>query len=252
MTPHAPSTVDVHPTRADEVSVARWFAGYASALAAGVVVLLLLVRGAHWPAEAGLSRAAEMVAALPASAKLLAFGLYLSLCCTFLPLPTGWIVAAVAARESAVAPGLWVTVLAVALVGAAASTVANLNDYHLFTLLLRSRRVARVRCTKTYRLASRWFDRSPWLILMIFNVLPLPVDVVRMLAAGARYPRGAFASANFVGRLLRYGVIAYVTFLFDLGWMAAGALLALAVVLAGARLAMGATRRLIRPADPNV
>jgi len=137
--------------------------------------------------------------------------------------------------------GLWgqmfSTVAVVSLVGAAASTVANLNDYHIFTLLMRSRHVAKVRHTRTYRLAIRWFEKSPFALLVTFNILPLPLDVVRPLAASHRYGRLPFAAANFLGRLGRYAVIATVTYMLgSQGWIAVVALLGLACLLTLPRL----------------
>ena len=97
------------------------------------------------------------------------------LSCTFLPLNTSWIVAALAMEKFSITGELWTTVLLVAVTGAIASTVANLNDYHTFTLLLRSKWIARVRHTRTYQVAARWFERAPFAITFIFNLLPIPV-----------------------------------------------------------------------------
>jgi len=177
--------------------------------------------------------------------------LYLSLCCTFLPLPTGWIVAALATRQADLTGGLVSTVLLAAAAGAVGSTVANVNDYYLFTALLRHRRVAAIRQTRTYRAAARWFARGPFPIVLLFSILPIPMDVVRMLAAVYRYDRLAFAAANFVGRFIRYGMIAFVTYFWDLGWIAPAALLALAVLLAAGRLAAGLIRKLTARSKPQ-
>jgi len=171
----------------------------------------------------------------PPEVKLLTFGIYVSFCCTFLPLPANWIVAVVATRTLAVGTGLWDTVLLVGLVGAIASTVANLNDYHLFTWMLRHHKVAKVRYTRIYKIAARWFDKSPFFLVTVFNLLPIPVDVVRMLAATHRYPRVPFAAANFVGRFIRYGAIAYLVYSFELSVTAAMTImlgLAVAMLLA--------------------
>lgn len=228
----------------DGISVARWFAIYALLVLAAAVPLAALISAEGWTWDAWVQRTAETFAATGAGIKLLGFAIYLSICCTFCPLPTGWIVAGVATRQAAVTGELWSTVLVVAAVGGAASTVANLNDYHLFTWMLRNRRVAGVRKSRVYRASAKWFARAPFSILVVFNVIPIPVDVVRMLATTYRYPRVPFAAANFVGRFLRYGVIAFVTFWWDLGWVAVVALLALAVVLAAVRLVPAALRRL--------
>ena len=153
---------------------------------------------------------------MPRTVKLLTFAIYASLGCTFLPLPVNVIVAATATRAVAVGTGLWDTVLIVGLVGAAASTLANLNDYHLFTWILRSRHVAKIRHARIYRIATRWFDKSPFFLVAVFNILPIPVDVVRILATTHRYPRLQFAAANFIGRFVRYSLIAYLIYYFEL------------------------------------
>lgn len=236
---HAAATGD------DGVSVRRWFAFYGLLVLAGALPLAVLIALEGWSYQAWADNASETFAETGVGIKLLVFVLYLSICCTFLPLPTGWLVAGMATRQAAVTGELWSTVLVVATVGGLGSMVANLNDYHLLTWVLRSRRVARVRDTRTYQAAARWFARAPFFILIVFNVLPIPVDVVRMLATTYRYPRVPFACANFVGRFLRYGVIAFVTFWWDLGLVAVLALLALAVVLAAARLIPATGRRLL-------
>jgi len=231
--------------------VRLWFLAYALGLGVAVAAVAIMLSGQQWtwtwsPGEIG--RQMQSVSAAP---KLLIFGIYVSLCCTFLPMPTNAIVAAVATREAAVTGELWTTVLAVGLVGAVASTIANLNDYHLFTLALRHRHVKRVRHTRLYDVSARWFARSPFAILVIFNIIPIPVDVIRMLAVTYRYPRGPFAGANFVGRLVRYAVIAFVTFHWNLGWVAVVVLLGLAVVLALAKVLPPAIGKIIGR-QPNI
>jgi len=242
LTPPAPEA-ELPP--ADGVSVARWFAAYAVLLVAAAVVLALSVDG---PGRSWGAWRSEFLTTLRATgpvAKLAVFWVYISLCCTFLPLPTGGIVAAVATRQAAVGPDALTTTLLVAAVGASASTVANLNDYHLFTWILRNRRVARVRDSRAYRAAARWFARAPFFILVVFNIIPIPVDVVRMLATTSRYARAPFAAANFLGRLVRYAVIAFVTYWWDLGWVAVATLLGLAVVLGAGRVLGPPVRRLL-------
>ena len=206
----------------------RWFALYAVMLAAAGACLAVLLLG---PAAGSFDSWAQFKSS-PPEVKLLTFGIYISFCSTFFFLPANWIVAVVATRTLAVGTGLWDTVLLVGLVGATASTVANLNDYHLFTWMLRHHKIAKVRHTRIYKIAARWFDKSPFFLVVVFNILPIPVDVVRMLAATHRYPRAAFAAANFVGRLIRYGAIAYLVYYFELSVTTATTImLALAVAM---------------------
>jgi len=234
---------------ADGVSMRRWFAGYAAMLLISGAVLAWLLAGSDLAVGdwTGARAWGEAFARIAPAAKLVALAMYLSLCCTFLPLPTGWIVAAAATREAAVAGGLWPTVALVAAAGAVGSTIANLNDYHLFTWLLRHHRIGKVRLTRAHATAARWFAASPMLLLLIVNIVPIPIDVVRPLAATCRYGRVPFAAANFTGRFVRYGVIAMITYTCDLGWRAVVALLALAGVLVLARAA-GALVKRLRPA----
>ncbi len=246
----------------DSLTVKHWLAGYLVGLAVAAALFAWLMGNFDWRVDywtsQGLSlsekwsRFLEVFARTSPALKLLGFAIYLSICTTFFPLPTGGLVAALATRQAALAGGLdaptiviaLVTTLAVALVGAAASTVANLNDYYLFTWMLRSHRVAKVRKTKTYRKASVWFARSPMFLLIVFNVMPIPIDLVRLLATTYRFPRVPFAIANFIGRFIRYAIIAFVTYWWNLGWIAVVSLLTVAIVLALAKLAAKLVSRL--------
>jgi membrane protein YqaA with SNARE-associated domain len=227
----------------DRVSIRRWFALYGVLLLVACVWLAILISQAEWKwgdplADAGKLGWRRWLARLEriyredmtSGMKLLIYAIYLSLCTTFIPLPTGPVASAVAVRQWAVGYGLWDTVLIVSLVGATATTVANLNDYHLFTWMLRNRKIASVRQTRLHRAAARWFARHPFLILAIFNIIHIPIDVIRMLAATDRYGRARFAASNFVGRFIRYGLIAFATYAFGWDWMPL-ALLGLGAVL---------------------
>ena len=230
--------IDIAATAAmgDSVSLRRWFGVFALylLLLTGPIAWMLTDLGRPWMEL--FDQPGQFTLAYQQMLKLLIFTLYLSLCCTFCPLPTGWLVTAIATQEVALTGELYSTAALVALTGAIGSTMANLNDYHLFTLLLRNHRVAAVRNTRLLRYASRWFDRAPFAFLVVFNVVPIPVDVIRMLAATSRYPRGAFAGANFIGRFIRYGMLAWLAFRLGISPKAA------TIIMLGVAAAMGATR----------
>ncbi len=230
----------------DHVSVLRWFLFFGMVFVGGVAALVVLLGEEGWKGSASIKGVAEAMEAMSAAAKLLVFGLYVSLCTTFLPLPTSAVAAAVSTHDMAVVDSLWGTTLLVATVGAMGSTLANLNDYHLFTWMLRSRHVAKVRHTRTYEASSRWFARMPFFLLVIFNLIPIPVDVIRMLATTYRYPRLHFAAANFLGRFLRYAIIAGVTYWASSRWENAGRIAVLSLL--GVALVLGMGRLLARPA----
>ncbi len=241
------STDAAAPT-GDNVSVLRWFTAFALIWLAGLglLIALLMREQIGWPDS--WKGFLDSIAQTPAAVKLLVFGLYISLCCTFLPMPTGPVVALVSLQQSAVGSNIVTTTLWVALVGAFASTLANLNDYHAFTLMLRHHRVARVRDTALYHKTAHWFHKSPFGILIVFNIIPIPIDVVRMLATTARYPRLPFAVANFIGRAIRYAVIAAVTYALGekYGWVSVVVLLGVAVGLMLYRTVPGLVRRIGR------
>ena len=242
-----PDVIIPGPGFKDGIRLWPWFLGYAAVILAMAVPLVRFLLAADWGAELDFRPGQSFterwenfqtaVAGIEPVYKLLAFGLYMSLCSTFLPMPTSWIVAAVALPAHAVGADIWTTILLTTVVGSAASVVANLNDYHIFTLMLRHRHIGKLRHTRTYRVAARWFGKGPFLLLIIFNFIPIPIDVVRLLATSYRYPRLLFVASNFIGRVLRYAVIAFVTYrLGNKGWIAVVALLALALLLSLERL----------------
>jgi membrane protein YqaA with SNARE-associated domain len=175
---------------------------------------------------------------------LLALGVfYLSLCCLFFPLPTAWMVFLLASNDVGLVDSVPVRVLVVASTCALATAMANLNEYHILTFLLRYGPVGRVRQTHVYDIAARWFNVSPFWTITAFSFIPIPVDVVRVLAVAARYNRFRFASAYFVGRLFRYGLFAWSSAALNLSPVQIAAIQAVFVLLAGLKVAHGAWKR---------
>lgn len=222
----------------DGLSMRRWAAVFVGfLLATGLPALWLLAR-MDQPWRQVLLDPGRFDLPAHQALKLLIFTVYLSMCSSLLPLPTGWIVAAIATREVALAPTMGQTALLAATFGAIGSTMANLNEYHIFTLMLRSRRIAALRDRPLVRRGSTWFAHAPFTWLLTFQIVPVPVDIMRMLAAANRYPLGRFAVANFVGRFIRYGVLAAAAYAVNISAAAAAAImLAVAGVLALVRFA---------------
>lgn len=125
--------------------------------------------------------------------------LYLSFACTFVPLPTAWIVLW-AARETGAFP--------VALVATAGTCIANMHDYYIVSGLWRLGRLKRARESARHARAVAWFRRAPFVALALASFAPLPVDAVRLLAISAGYPRTPFVLATFAGRFPRYLLLA--------------------------------------------
>ncbi len=133
---------------------------------------------------------------------------YLSLCNSFVPLPTAWIILLAASPEYALIEDGWLRVVVVAGLATVATVVANLNEYHLLAYLLRFGLGQRVRRTRIYVWALRWFDRAPFRLLALISFVPVPIDAVRWLASLRGYSRRRFAAACFVGRAPRYALFA--------------------------------------------
>jgi len=184
----------------ERLNLRLWFGGY-------VLWMIALTGGALW----GLREIDGGGSAFGwATWVFCGYAFYMSLCCTFFPAPTTWVVM-LAASDLIVAQmdlgGSPVARLVlVATVGALGTGMANLNEYHLFVYLLRRKRVGRVRDTHLFRTASGWFHTNPFWIMVLFSFLPIPVDVVRWLAITAHYPRRHFFAATFIGRWGRYAI----------------------------------------------
>ncbi len=164
------------------LSPLRWFAGFALLAAA-----LALGAAQAWSAGNDALR------------DLLYFALVVSCACQFVPIPI-------------IPLFLWIgrtwNPFLVALVGSAATAVANLHDYHILTALLRVERIDRVRDAAWYRRAAEWWGRYPFWTLAVSNIVVLPVDVPRLLAISTRYSRPRFVLATLVGRYPRYLLLA--------------------------------------------
>lgn len=131
---------------------------------------------------------------------LLFYLLYMSVACTFLPLPTAWIVLW-AAKE--------VDPISVAVIGTVGTCIANLHDYYIIHSLFRVEKLKVAKNTKSYRKALAWFARAPFATLTAASFLPIPIDVVRILAVSAGYSRRLYALATFTGRFPRYLLLSY-------------------------------------------
>jgi membrane protein YqaA with SNARE-associated domain len=141
---------------------------------------------------------------------------YMSICCTFCPLPTTPVVLWMAAP--AAGGGLGLEPLAVAALGAVGTAIANMHDYYLLTFLYRYKPVRRVRTSGLYKRFAAWYNRAPFATLAAASFLPIPVDFVRLLAISEGYSRAKFALGSLVGRWPRYLLLAYFAERFDLGW----------------------------------
>lgn len=129
------------------------------------------------------------------------FFAYLAICCDGIPLPTTPVFLYMARTYP------W---LAVALTGAAATTIANLIDYELFTTFFKTKLLAKIRDNEHSQASIAMFRRVAFPTLLATNTIVFSWDIVRLVAIAARYPRWKYSLATFVGRSGRYAVLAYL------------------------------------------
>jgi membrane protein YqaA with SNARE-associated domain len=119
----------------------------------------------------------------------------------------------------------------VALIGTIGTCIANLHDYYIIHYLFRIERFKRAKQTKFYKKAAQWFNRAPFITLSTASFLPIPIDVVRILAVSTDYPRHLFTLANFTGRFPRYLLFAYLGYQMQLSNRAIFMVLIVTVVI---------------------
>jgi membrane protein YqaA with SNARE-associated domain len=181
---------------------------------------------------------------------------YVSLCNSFLPLPTAWIILLAASPDYALVQTGWQRVGLVAGLGTLATVVANLSEYHLLAYLLRFGLGRRIRRTRVYGWAIRWFDQAPFHVLTLIAFIPIPIDAVRWLAILRGYPRVRFALAYAAGRGPRYLLFAGCSVLLALSaWQILLIQFAMVVAAVLGRLVWGlvriARRRRVGPAQAD-
>lgn len=208
-----------------------WFAGFVVWMIGWALVALLAFRAS----EQGD----------PWALRLWVLGLmcfYLSLCNSLLPLPTAWIILLAAAPDFALVQAGWLRVLVVAGLATLATVVANVNEYHLLAYLFRFGLGRRIRGTRVYGWAVRWFDRASFQVLTLIAFVPVPIDAIRWLAILRGYSRPRFALAYLLGRGPRYLIFAWCSVLLHLS---GGQIAAIQLVMVAAALAVRLAARLV-------
>jgi membrane protein YqaA with SNARE-associated domain len=185
-----------------------WFAAFIALFAVPPAVVLFLISRdvlePSWAFQAGI-------------------WVWYSLANTFCPLNTTAPIVAVSGLTG-------LELIPIVLVATLGTVLANLNEYHVLARMLDTRRGERIRRSRFYGAAGRYFDRAPFLLQAAVNLLPvIPVDVVRWIAIARRYPRAKFALATAAGRLPRYLGLAFLARVFQPRWPA---IVALVILLA--------------------
>jgi len=91
------------------------------------------------------------------------------------------------------------------------SIVMSFADYAMVDSMLRHSQLARrTRDSRLLQWGVRWMKRWPFLVVVVFSLVPLPVTVVRVLAPVAGYPIGRYIAAQIVGRFPRFLILAMI------------------------------------------
>lgn len=86
--------------------------------------------------------------------------------------------------------------------------IGSILDYAILTKVFKLRGVSRVKQTAFYQTAVRCFYWRPWQTIVLFAFTPLPYLAIRVLAPSSGYPLWKYVSANVVGRVPRYYLLA--------------------------------------------
>ncbi len=98
----------------------------------------------------------------------------------------------------------------IALAATTGSAIACFADYAIVGAAMRNPTIGRARNSGLFQWAMRWVSRSPFLIIVLFTVAPLPISPIRILAPAAGYPIGRYLLAQIVGRFPRFLAFAYL------------------------------------------
>lgn len=179
--------------------------------------------------------AVVLAVALPAYLSLVWFSFYTAITNLFIPwLPHEPMVLLYGALY---APWL------VALLGGIATCWVEFFNYPLLRMALNVRPIREVTKKRPYQVAERWFNKSPFLVLVFAGVSPLPYAPFRVFSVSSGYPLGRYLLAVFVARTPRYYVLALAGEAINLPLWAYGIVFGLLVGVVFWRWMMGWRRK---------
>jgi len=133
------------------------------------------------------------------SLELLFLFVYMTIACTFFPLPTPQIIMDYGGRFDPIL---------VAIVSAIGTCVAGLIDYTVITYIFKVEKFAKLKQTKTYKYCAWFYNKVAFISLVIAGFTPIPFEPFRFLAAVTKYNRGKYVLSIFIGRAPRYYLLA--------------------------------------------
>ena len=138
--------------------------------------------------------------------ELLLFYMYMTVACTFLPLPTPQLVILI---------GPLFNPYLIAVVGGIGTCLGTLIDYGLFSYALRYEKISKFRNTRIYKYCVRFFRKIAFITLVISAFTPIPFDLFRFLVISMGYNKLKYVLAVFCGRAPRYFLLAKVDLAVD-------------------------------------
>jgi membrane protein YqaA with SNARE-associated domain len=130
---------------------------------------------------------------------LLYYFFYMMVACTFFPLPT---------PPTVIYMGQHYDPWVVAVIGAVGSCVAGCIDYFIFSQLIKYKKVARLKETKTFQTFKRFFNKVAFVSMVTAAFTPIPFDPFRFMAITTSYNKLKYVTAIFLGRGARYYILA--------------------------------------------
>lgn len=161
---------------------------------------------------------------------LVSYFLVMSVSCNLVPIPTFPIVLYVSHDYA-----IWMIVL----FGAIGASISALIEYNIIDFLMKFDRIAKLKQNGKYQKYAGYFDRFSFRSIMLASLIPLPLDVIRILAITRRYSKWRYLLATFLGRIPRIFIFAF------LGSQLAYSKL-IAIILLAAMLILELTRRIIK------
>jgi len=98
--------------------------------------------------------------------------------------------------------------LLVAVVGTAGSAVSSIIVYYLMTKFSQKENLKKIENSQIIKSLKTWTNKSPFLSLVVFNAIPLPVEPSRFIAVFNRYSITKYVVAISLGRFVRYFLLA--------------------------------------------
>ena len=138
--------------------------------------------------------------------QLIGYFAYMSFACTLIPLPTPPYVIALG---KVFHPGI------VAVIGAVANCLAALAEYSVITWLF-SKTILRqrVETNRIFQRFAHYFQRASFACLIFTGITPIPFEPFRLAAILIRYNVPKYLLAVFIGRFIRYYLVALIGHLY--------------------------------------